>query len=525
MRQLFQLFCSTTFLRAFSAATCAGVVSAALRYMDQDLGYEFLEDYLPDPVVFNVFIVFVGLVGAFRTSHALERYTEAASLLHTLAACWYDVASTLIAFCRTSQAPQEDVEAFQDTLVRLISLLSALCFESLESKGDREDGHRFEAMGWADLGDEFQMNLTQVHCKVEHVFQALHQLVVDSMKNEVLNIAPPILTRSFQELGSGLLIYHEAKKLACVPLPFAYRFVTTIIVVSQACYTAFMLAMFTKGSMSAFFYTFVGTFLLWLLNGVADNLDNPFKKESSSLNPPAVQSELNLQLYELGLQARQASPRCDTMRQSVKQKPMLHRMNSMETVRKHMTDRFEQPAHVGPVSSLDSQGELPCSRTISTISNSFSGIGRIGSQSFMRSRQRGNSPRGFAASVLDQEPPIGYPAASRPSDAGDVDFDDHSDAEPSTVQGFRSRVSEAPNHEDSPPRYSRTGAPRPLAAMCSYEFDHVRPPIRASSRASSRSVAQATPAADVDDDAPHTECQDEQCHDGTPSTEGPWISV
>merc|ERR550525_1509774 len=109
-------------------------------------------------------------------------------------------------------------------------------------------------------------------CKVEFAFQSVQQLIVDALNARALTIAPPILTRSFQELGAGLLIFHEAKKLSCVPLPYAYRLFTSIILACEAIYAPFVLAHSTKGIISAFFYTFIGTYLLWFLNAVADSL-------------------------------------------------------------------------------------------------------------------------------------------------------------------------------------------------------------------------------------------------------------
>lgn len=334
---LLNLIMSHIFLRAFIVAASSGIAAASLRYVDVDLDYNMLEEYLPNWEVYNVFIVFVSLVAGFRTAHALVRYTEAASLLHKLAATWYDVASTLVAFCRTSDAPPVAIDQFQDTLLRLVSLLSALCLEGLEQKSSMEVGHRFEVMGWADLSDEIHHSLVESNCKVEHVFQLILQLVVDAMSGDVLTIAPPILTRSFQEMGSGLVIYHEAKKLSRVPLPYAYRFLTSVILVCQAVFTPFMLVLVTNGTASAFLTTFMGTYLLWFLNGVADSLDNPFKKVASTLEPSAVQSELNEQLRELLSQRLQATPTLNRALSS--ESKQLHRGESMGTLMKTLTER------------------------------------------------------------------------------------------------------------------------------------------------------------------------------------------
>mmetsp|Transcript_90407 Transcript_90407/g.244235 ORF Transcript_90407/g.244235 Transcript_90407/m.244235 type:complete len:109 (+) Transcript_90407:86-412(+) len=82
---------------SFSAAALSGAFSAVVRYLDVDLEMNFLEENLPDGVVFNVFVTFTSLVIAFRTSHALTRYTDGAKLIHTLSASWFDATSALLA--------------------------------------------------------------------------------------------------------------------------------------------------------------------------------------------------------------------------------------------------------------------------------------------------------------------------------------------------------------------------------------------------------------------------------------------
>jgi len=89
-----------------------------------------------------VFVTFTSLVIAFRTSEALTRYTDGAKLIHTLSASWFDAGSALLAFAKVSdaydQGRKDEVEAFKETLVRLISLLSALCFDTLQGSDGRQ---------------------------------------------------------------------------------------------------------------------------------------------------------------------------------------------------------------------------------------------------------------------------------------------------------------------------------------------------------------------------------------------------
>merc|ERR1712060_123041 len=67
-----------------------------------------------------------------------------------------------------------------------------------------------------------------------------------------------------------------------------------------------MLAASTQGMISASLFTFTGTFLLWFLDYIVELLDNPFRKETMTLDMSSVQTNLNLGLEEV-LDASQQS--------------------------------------------------------------------------------------------------------------------------------------------------------------------------------------------------------------------------
>merc|ERR1740121_859504 len=48
--------------------------------------------------------------------------------------------------------------------------------------------------------------------------------------------------------------------------------------------------------------------MLWFLNGVAESLDNPFRKDASTLELAEVQKKLNLQVCSLIRQAKSPTP-------------------------------------------------------------------------------------------------------------------------------------------------------------------------------------------------------------------------
>merc|ERR1712232_202397 len=132
--------------------------------------------------------------------------------------------------------------------------------------------------------------------------------VMDNIKAGVLDAAPPILARSFQDLASGLETYHEARKLARVPLPFAYTCITVVILVAQSIFMPFVIASMVQGVISAFVFTSGGIFLLWYVNGVAESLSNPFTRVTKTLKAHEVQGDLNGQLEQLAVQFYMPTP-------------------------------------------------------------------------------------------------------------------------------------------------------------------------------------------------------------------------
>jgi len=293
---------STTMIYAIVAGVFAGGLSVFLKFVDKKFAdMDILTTYNPNKTVFNVFIIFCGLITATRTGHALVRYLDAAALMNKQSSCWHESIGTLVAFTRSSDAPKQEIRKFNEVGIRLFSLLSGLCLEGMENKvgGDYIQGHNLEVIGWHDLSPTLREAVSQATCKAEYVHQMLDNLVVDGMRNKIVTMAPPLMGKVFNELGAGLNLYHEAKKYSAVPLPFPYVVITRCILMTEAVFVPFILATLTAGYVSSFTFTFGGTFLLWFLNGVAENLDNPFKKEAYTLEVGDVQEELNEKLLQI----------------------------------------------------------------------------------------------------------------------------------------------------------------------------------------------------------------------------------
>lgn len=163
-------------------------------------------------------------------------------------------------------------------------------------------------LGADDLDEATQDRILHASHKVECVFQLLQQAVMDAIEAKVLCAAPPILSRAFHELSTGMLALHEAKTIAEAPFPHAYRLFSNVILGAVAICVPWMIALYTQGPLSCFVFTFFGVFLFLYLNSVADALDNPFTRLSHTIDAPSIQKELNSHLDQLLVMAHGPSP-------------------------------------------------------------------------------------------------------------------------------------------------------------------------------------------------------------------------
>merc|ERR1711879_577484 len=106
-------------------------------------------------------------------------------------------------------------------------MLHAAALGEIEDCGDGDDYEQSIAFR-ADLIDADSIDeatllaIQHSDAKVELIFRWVQQLVVANMKTGVLSIPAPILSRSFQEIATGMVHFHDAMKISTVPFPFPY---------------------------------------------------------------------------------------------------------------------------------------------------------------------------------------------------------------------------------------------------------------------------------------------------------------
>lgn len=245
------------------------------------------------------FSFFVGFLVVFRTSESYKRFWEGCTSTHQMRAEWFDACSALVAFCKISPASPARVREFQNKVVRLFSMLHALALADVEDSGediDKIEAFNYELVDVGGIDEESLATLRDSACKVELIYQWIQQIIVEEIHSGLLNIPPPILSRSFQELANGMVAFHEAIKISFIPFPFPYAQTCDILLSLHLMVIPFVVSQWTTTPFFAALFSFIQVLTLWSLNFIAVEIENPFGTDDNDIDCRSMQLELNQQL-------------------------------------------------------------------------------------------------------------------------------------------------------------------------------------------------------------------------------------
>lgn len=240
------------------------------------------------------------LLLAFRTEQALGRFWEGTGLLHQMRGEWFDATSCLFAFSRKARETRPDaVDDFRHTLIRLTSLLHGCALREIGG----ESSTCIEVIDFAGLDDA---TLAYLHSSKEDGFDTvevlLHMiqvLIVKNHREKVLMIAPPILTRVYQELSRGLVNLHNAKKIADIQFPFPYAQLISVLLIVHSILVPLFFWHWVDNKWLASLFVFVAVVCPFCLNFIASQLEMPFGADDNDLPIHLFQSEMNRSLLLL----------------------------------------------------------------------------------------------------------------------------------------------------------------------------------------------------------------------------------
>jgi len=259
--------------------------------------------------IYGGFTFVLGFTLVFRTSQAYERYWTAAVSMHTMKAEWFDACASLISFSKCSLRPEPECIAFENRIVRLFSMLHCCALEEL---ADLED----ESFAALDMEGLDQSALARLHHndgrKTKIVYQWIKMFLVLSQQQGILKAPPPILSRVYEEMHKGLIIFNEIMQVSSWPFPFPYCQMAVVMTQLHLVITPLVICQWTGWHITAFSLTLLSGITMVAMDCIATEIENPLGDDVNDLPVHEMHMRLNQELLMLMNPATWRVPRLTT---------------------------------------------------------------------------------------------------------------------------------------------------------------------------------------------------------------------
>eukprot|EP00747_Dinoflagellata_sp_TGD_P105214 gnl/TRDRNA2_/TRDRNA2_169482_c1_seq2.p1 gnl/TRDRNA2_/TRDRNA2_169482_c1~~gnl/TRDRNA2_/TRDRNA2_169482_c1_seq2.p1 ORF type:complete len:605 (+),score=63.11 gnl/TRDRNA2_/TRDRNA2_169482_c1_seq2:112-1815(+) len=256
-------------------------------YIDLDMF-----DILNTSSIYSGFTYVLGFSLVFRTSQSYSRFWTAATSVHDMGSEWTDACGSLVSFAQSSTMPEERTEDFIHTLVRLFSLLHAMALEEIACVRDQT----FPLLDIEGFNHEDLEVLTNPEVqgnKVHVVLCWIKMHIVRAMDDGLLSTPPPIITRAFQELGAGLVKFHNANQVVIWPFPFPYAQMNFVLLWLYMVLTPIMCSTWNVNPFMSGAFSCVSVICMLGLDLIASELENPFGHDVNDLPVVDMQHGFN----------------------------------------------------------------------------------------------------------------------------------------------------------------------------------------------------------------------------------------
>jgi len=177
--------------KAMIFAVPSGILAGVLHWFMALTGNQ-LSTVAQGSQIWSSFNFVLGVLIVFRTNQAYARYWEGATLLQQVRGEWFNATSSLFAFCTSEKRYRDDVDKFQHHVVRLMSMLYCSGLQQVALITD----DKMEIIDNEGLDPEALKFLMRGVDRCEIVLQWVQRLIKDALESGVVNIPPPILSRT-----------------------------------------------------------------------------------------------------------------------------------------------------------------------------------------------------------------------------------------------------------------------------------------------------------------------------------------
>jgi len=257
--------------------------------------FEALEISDAAATVFGGFNFILGFLVVFRSQQAYSRWWEGGTLLLQLRGEWFNSFSCLIAFCNAAEEKRKEVVRYQQQLVRAYSLLYACALTQVSQM----ELNTFELINLDGFDKNSLRFLQECPDKCEVVLQWIQRMIVEGEQKTIIKIAPPILSRVYNELGNGIVNLNNARKIKEFPIPFPIAQMVMVMLMFHAMFTPLICAAIIKTTTWAAFLAFVVTFSYWTVLYIALELEMPFGDDPNDLPLREMASDMNKSLVQI----------------------------------------------------------------------------------------------------------------------------------------------------------------------------------------------------------------------------------
>lgn len=270
------------------------------------------EDYRDEKAAKNAVSILAGFSSVlffvlyFRSNIAYDRWWEGGTLLQKTRGEWFNAYSSLIAFSATDPEKQDTVEEFHHLLARLMSLLFCCGLQQVSPNRDRG----FEIIDTTGIEQRSLQFLNESSDKVEVILQWIQRSTVLHMQTGVLPVAPPVLSRAFQEVSRGIVNLQNARKIADFPFPFPFAQTSMVMLLIHWAATPILCGQLLQRNLAAV-VAFSVIFFIWCINYIALQLEQPFGSDANDLPMSLMQRDWNKSLGTLLAKRAQRPPSFD----------------------------------------------------------------------------------------------------------------------------------------------------------------------------------------------------------------------
>eukprot|EP00930_Biecheleria_cincta_P018013 TRINITY_DN14165_c0_g4_i1.p1 TRINITY_DN14165_c0_g4~~TRINITY_DN14165_c0_g4_i1.p1 ORF type:complete len:518 (-),score=69.88 TRINITY_DN14165_c0_g4_i1:85-1638(-) len=223
-----------------------------------------------------------------RSSIAYDRWWEGGTLLQKTRGEWFNAYSSVMAFTSTKPEMQDQVEEYQQLLARLMSLLMCCGLQQVSPNRERS----LEILDLDGFAPDCMEFLNSAPDKVEIILQWIQRSIVLHAQSGVLPVAPPILSRAFQEFSRGIVNLQNARKIADFPYPYPLAQISMILQMLHWAMTPIAAALAVPRGW-AVLLSFLSIFGLWCIHFNAIELEFPFGSRTNDLPMTQFQFEWN----------------------------------------------------------------------------------------------------------------------------------------------------------------------------------------------------------------------------------------